>query len=231
MWTDRGLRPNNQPFNTLTDPTQLLLHWFGNQRLRSPTASEAPTYGIRQFWRVPSGHAPPLPDPNPALLRLPEVRTTRLRSPNTRLFEPKPPARWPSQTPVRPVAHPRPRNRPQDPRPPEDQPSIAYPPAPPRALSKRLTSTDQAELITAFNAGATQKTLAATYGISTRSIKRLVHGHSNRPQATTNRLTPDQRATIARTHATTGTTRAELARAYGVNISTIKRVLREHRET
>ncbi|THV35248.1 hypothetical protein FAB82_23605 [Glycomyces buryatensis] len=36
--------------------------------------------------------------------------------PNTRLFEPESPARRPPQTPIRPVAHPRPRNRPLDPR-------------------------------------------------------------------------------------------------------------------
>jgi transposase-like protein len=112
---------------------------------------------------------------------------------------------------------------------PEEQPPVAYPPAPPRALGKRLSPDDQAELIAAFNAGATQKTLAAKYGISTRSIKRLVHGNSNRPQATTNRLTPDQRATIVRTYTTTGTTQAQLARDYGVDTSTIKRILREHR--
>jgi len=112
---------------------------------------------------------------------------------------------------------------------PDDQSQVAYPPASPRSLGKRLSPTDRDDLITAFNAGATQKTLAAKYGISTRSIKRLVHGTSNRPQATANRLTPDQQSAIARTYATGGTTQAELARTYGVDTSTIKRLLRQAR--
>jgi DNA-directed RNA polymerase specialized sigma24 family protein len=98
-----------------------------------------------------------------------------------------------------------------------------------RALSKRLSPTDREELITAFNAGASQKHLATKYAISVRSIKRLVHGTSSRPQATANRLTPDQRAAIVHTYTSTGTTQAELARDYGVDISTIKRILRQAR--
>ena len=133
--------------------------------------------------------------------------------PNTRLFEPKPAARRPPQTPIRPVARPRPRNRPHGPRIPDEPPPVAYPPAPSRALGKRLSPTDRDTLIAAFNAGASQQHLATEYGISIRSVKRLVHGNSNRPQATDNRLTPDQRHTIAHTYATTGTTQAELARA------------------
>ncbi|WP_091041530.1 hypothetical protein [Glycomyces sambucus] len=112
---------------------------------------------------------------------------------------------------------------------PDDQPDVAYPPAPPRALRTRFSPTERAELIAAFNAGTTQKILAAKYGISPTSIKRLVHGSSNRPQATANRLTPEQRVAIAAMHATTGITKAELARTYGVGLSTIKRILREHR--
>jgi hypothetical protein len=60
-------------------------------------------------------------------------------------------------------------------------------------------------LIAAFNAGIGQKHLAAEYGISIRSIKRLVHGSSNRPQVVANRLTPDQRDAIVHTYATVGT--------------------------
>ncbi|MEU6247972.1 helix-turn-helix domain-containing protein [Glycomyces sp. NPDC047010] len=111
----------------------------------------------------------------------------------------------------------------------EDQPTVAYPPASPRAIGKRLSPTDRDDLIAAFNAGATQKTLAAKCGISTRSIKRLVHGNSNRPQATANRLTSDQQAAIAHIYATGGTTQAELAHHYGVDTSTIKRLLRQAR--
>jgi transposase-like protein len=112
---------------------------------------------------------------------------------------------------------------------PGEPPAVAYPPAPSRALGKRLSPTDRDTLVAAFNAGASQQHLATEYGISIRSVKRLVHGNSNRPQATNNRLTPDQRHTIVRAYATVGTTQAELARAYGVDISTIKRILREHR--
>jgi plasmid maintenance system antidote protein VapI len=122
-----------------------------------------------------------------------------------------------------------PETGPSTPDSPDEQLAVAFPPAPPRSLIKRLTPTDQADLITAFNAGSTQKTLAAKYGISTRSVKRLVHGSSNRPQATTNRLTSDQRAAIVRSYTTTGTTQAELARAYGVDTSTVKRILRQAR--
>ncbi|WP_157974699.1 sigma factor-like helix-turn-helix DNA-binding protein [Glycomyces dulcitolivorans] len=109
------------------------------------------------------------------------------------------------------------------------EPSVAYPPAPPRALGARLSPTDRDELIAAFNAGASQQHLATKYGISIRSVKRLAHGNSNRPQATANRLTPDQRETIVHTYATTGTTQAELALSYNVDVSTIKRILREAR--
>ncbi|MDA1363060.1 sigma factor-like helix-turn-helix DNA-binding protein [Glycomyces luteolus] len=112
---------------------------------------------------------------------------------------------------------------------PGELPEVAYPPAPSRTLGKRLSPTDRDTLIAAFNAGASQQLLATQYGISIRSIKRLVHGSSNRPQATANRLTPDQRHAIAHTYATTGTTQAELARHYGVDISTIKRILRQPR--
>ena len=106
-------------------------------------------------------------------------------------------------------------------------PEVAYPPAPPRTLTKRLSPTDRDTLIAAFNAGTSQQHLATEYGISIRSIKRLVHGSSNRPQATANRLSPNQRRTIANTYATTGATKAELARTYSVDTSTIKRILRQ----
>ena len=122
-----------------------------------------------------------------------------------------------------------PETGPSAPGSPGEPPPVAYPPAPSRALDKRLSPTDRDTLIAAFNAGATQQHLATEYGISIRSIKRLVHGNSNRPQATKNRLTPDQRHTIAHTYATTGATQAELARSYGVDTSTIRRILRENR--
>ncbi|MEU6247989.1 hypothetical protein [Glycomyces sp. NPDC047010] len=111
--------------------------------------------------------------------------------PKSRLFEPEPPANGPSQTPIRPVAHPRTRNRTFDPRLPDDQPPIAYPPAPERTLAKRLSPTDQAEL--------------------------------EPPH-------PEQRDAIATNYATGGNTKTELARTYGVGLSTIKRILRETRQ-
>jgi DNA-binding transcriptional regulator LsrR (DeoR family) len=112
---------------------------------------------------------------------------------------------------------------------PGEQPLIAYPPASPRALGERLSPVQRDALITAFNAGATQEALAAEYGISIRSIKRLVHGSSNRPQAAANRLTPDQCATIAHAYQVTGITQAELAHQFGVSASSIKRLLRRSR--
>ncbi|WP_157974697.1 sigma factor-like helix-turn-helix DNA-binding protein [Glycomyces dulcitolivorans] len=112
-----------------------------------------------------------------------------------------------------------------------DQPQVAYPPAPPRTLDKRLSPTDRDELIAAFNAGASQQHLATKYGISIRSVKRLAHGNSNRPQAINNRLTPEQRDAIIHTFASTAATQAELARDYGVDTSTIKRILRQARST
>ncbi|WP_168801747.1 hypothetical protein [Glycomyces buryatensis] len=120
-----------------------------------------------------------------------------------------------------------PETGPSTPDSPENQPAVAYPPAPPRALGKRLSPTDRDDLVTAFNAGTSQKYLATKYGISVRSIKRLVHGNSNRPQATANRLMPNQRDTIIHTYASAGVTQAKLARDYGVDISTIKRILRQ----
>jgi transposase-like protein len=82
-----------------------------------------------------------------------------------------------------------------------------------------------------FNAGVTQETLAAEHRISIRSVKRLVHGASNRPEAVANRLTNGQRDTIIHRYASTGATQAELARDYDFHISTIKRILREARNT
>lgn len=102
-----------------------------------------------------------------------------------------------------------PETGPMAPGSPDEPPSVAYPPAPPRALGKRLSLADSDTLIAAFNAGASQQHLAAEFGISVRSVKRLVHGNSNRPQATANRLTPDQRRTIAHTYATACTHHAE----------------------
>jgi predicted transcriptional regulator len=60
--------------------------------------------------------------------------------------------------------------------------------------------TARTELITAFNAGVSQKTLAAEHGLSIRSIDRLVQGTSNRPKATANRLSTVKR--ILRNHTT-----------------------------
>ncbi|WP_460497575.1 hypothetical protein [Glycomyces tarimensis] len=90
---------------------------------------------------------------------------------------------------------------------------------PSRALGTRLSPTDRDDLIAAFNVGTSQKHLAAKYGISVRSVKRLVHGNSNRPQATANRLTPGQRDAIIQAYTTVGTTQSELARAYCVDTS------------
>jgi Mor family transcriptional regulator len=111
---------------------------------------------------------------------------------------------------------------------PSEQPLIAYPPAPPRALGERLSPAERDALITAFNAGASQKSLAAAYGISIRSIKRLVHGASNRPQAVANRLTPDQRNDLVHAFHTGSHTQHDLARKYDVSLSTVKRLLRHH---
>ncbi|WP_091032834.1 sigma-70 family RNA polymerase sigma factor [Glycomyces harbinensis] len=119
-----------------------------------------------------------------------------------------------------------PETGPSTPGSPETQPPTAYPPTLPRALEKRLSPAEREGLIAAFNADARQKELATKYGISIRSIKRLVQGTSNRPQAAANRLSPDQQAAVIRTYTTGGITQAELASQYGVAISTIKRLLR-----
>jgi DNA-directed RNA polymerase specialized sigma24 family protein len=109
---------------------------------------------------------------------------------------------------------------------PRERPPAAYPPAPPRSLGKRLSPAERTELITAFNAGVTQETLAAEHGISIRSIKRLVHGSSNRPHATANRLTPTQRADLIHAFHTGGFSQQDLAGKFGISLSTVKRILR-----
>jgi DNA invertase Pin-like site-specific DNA recombinase len=111
---------------------------------------------------------------------------------------------------------------------PDEQPPTAYPPAPPRSIGKRLSPTDRDTLTIAFNAGVSQARLATEYGISIRSIKRLVQGASNRPQATANRLTTDQRSDLVHAYRTTSSTQHELARKYGISLSTVKRLLRHH---
>jgi hypothetical protein len=45
----------------------------------------------------------------------------------------------------------------------------------PQSLRGRLTETDIAELITAYRDGATAASLAATHGVSLRSVKRLLN--------------------------------------------------------
>jgi DNA-binding transcriptional regulator LsrR (DeoR family) len=94
-----------------------------------------------------------------------------------------------------------------------------------RTCRRPFTAEQKALLITAFNAGVTQETLAAEHGISIRSVKRLVHGASNRPQAAANRLTPDQRDDLARTYHSGGLAQHDLAHKYGVSLSTVKRIL------
>jgi DNA-directed RNA polymerase specialized sigma24 family protein len=49
------------------------------------------------------------------------------------------------------------------------------PPVPPRSLHRRLTTEQRAAIVNAFNHGTPQKELAASYGISVRSVRRLIH--------------------------------------------------------
>jgi hypothetical protein len=57
----------------------------------------------------------------------------------------------------------------------------------PWALDRRLTSSDRAAIVSEYQAGALQKTLAGRYGISASSVKRLVResrqGSSKRAKA------------------------------------------------
>lgn len=48
------------------------------------------------------------------------------------------------------------------------------PPVPPRPLNRRLTAEQREAIILAYGAGVPQKVLAVQYGISDRSVKRLV---------------------------------------------------------
>jgi hypothetical protein len=48
------------------------------------------------------------------------------------------------------------------------------PPVPPRSLNRRLTAEQREAIVSAYGAGAPQKVLAVQYGISDRSVKRLV---------------------------------------------------------
>ncbi len=94
----------------------------------------------------------------------------------------------------------------------------------------RLSPTDRQALTLAFNAGVSQARLAAEYGIRIRSVKRLVQGVSNRPQAGANRLTAVQRGDLIHAYRTTSSTQHELARKYGISLSSVKRLLR-HQST
>ncbi|MEV3938615.1 hypothetical protein AB0K52_21905 [Glycomyces sp. NPDC049804] len=60
------------------------------------------------------------------------------------------------------------------------------------------------------------------------SIKRLVHGTSNRPPATANRLTPAQRADLIHESHTSGFSQQDLAEKFNVSLGTVKRILRSH---
>jgi hypothetical protein len=62
----------------------------------------------------------------------------------------------------------------------------------PWSLRDRLDEHDIAELITAYRDGATAASLAATHGVSLRSVKRLLHiaGVRRRPHLTTVRRQP-----------------------------------------
>ncbi|WP_081687150.1 sigma factor-like helix-turn-helix DNA-binding protein [Glycomyces tenuis] len=48
------------------------------------------------------------------------------------------------------------------------------PQARPRSLHRRLSDVQREAIVTAFNHGTPQKELAARYGISVRSVRRLV---------------------------------------------------------
>jgi DNA-directed RNA polymerase specialized sigma24 family protein len=48
------------------------------------------------------------------------------------------------------------------------------PPVSPRPLNRRLTAEQREAIVIAYGAGAEQKDLAVQYGISDRSVKRLV---------------------------------------------------------
>ncbi|WP_425461602.1 sigma factor-like helix-turn-helix DNA-binding protein [Glycomyces buryatensis] len=48
------------------------------------------------------------------------------------------------------------------------------PPVPPRSLNRRLTAEQREAILMAYNHGVPQKTLAVQYGISDRSVKRLI---------------------------------------------------------
>lgn len=67
---------------------------------------------------------------------------------------------------------------------PNCDPSVAnnLPLPQPHALNRRLTADQRREIAAAFNNGTPQKELAATHGISIRSVKRLVHAAREKTQ-------------------------------------------------
>ena len=67
----------------------------------------------------------------------------------------------------------------------------------PWSLRERLDEQDIAELITAYRDGATAASLAATHGVSPRSVKRLLHTAGVRRTSPTRQVT---KATPAATH-------------------------------
>jgi 2,4-dienoyl-CoA reductase-like NADH-dependent reductase (Old Yellow Enzyme family) len=66
----------------------------------------------------------------------------------------------------------------------------------PWSLHERLNARDIAELITAYRNGATAASLAATHGVSLKSVKRLLH------TAGVRRTSPTRQATKATPGAT-----------------------------
>jgi DNA-binding MarR family transcriptional regulator len=73
-----------------------------------------------------------------------------------------------------------------------------------------------------------QETLAAEYGISASAQSNAWSTAPNRPQAAVNRLTLDQRENLTHDFHTGRHTQHDLARRFGVSLSTVKRILRSH---
>lgn len=95
----------------------------------------------------------------------------------------------------------------------------------PAPVRKRLPKNLRAEIIEAYQAGATTRHLASTYGVSKTNIEDLLHRAGTRMRYQP--LTPEQITEAQRLHAQ-GLSTYKIAARFGVAQCTVWRAVKQH---
>jgi transposase-like protein len=106
-------------------------------------------------------------------------------------------------------------------------PPATEPPRPPYRLRDRLSGDAIAELVSAYDAGATADDLARTYRIGKVGVLQLLHKHTIVRTRPPSRLTPEQVAEAAALY-DGGLSIADVGQRLGIPSSTLYRGFRVH---